>query len=78
MPTAAVPVATIDKHGEVRVSEDEVGVAQERLMPSPTGDARRPQDRDQPEFCGFVALGADGGHHSRAFLRCEDIRHWSV
>jgi hypothetical protein len=44
VPAAAVPEAAVDKDGEALAGKDEVGVAWERLVAAPTGDAGGAKD----------------------------------
>ena len=56
MPGAAVPEAAVHKKRQAQAGEDEIGLAKDRLTPSPAGEAVSAQYFGQRQFRGPVAM----------------------
>ncbi len=59
---AAVPETPINENCQPLAPEHEVRLAGQRLVTAPAGDALRPQNVGQSQFCVAVAAGPDGSH----------------
>ena len=56
VPVAAMPEATVHKHGEALLGEDEVWLPWQWTVPAPAADSMSAKDRRQFQFRAFVAL----------------------
>ena len=70
-----VPETSINKYGETRFRKYEVGLAEDLRISSPTGDVRRPKQRDQSEFRFTISAAPNAQHYRRPLLRCENVSH---
>lgn len=75
MAWTAVPEAAIHKECEPQLSENEIRLAEDLLIPSPAGDVVKAQEFHQGKLGVLVAAPADGRHHLGSFGFGENIRH---
>jgi hypothetical protein len=63
VPTATVPEATIHEHGKPLLAENKIGLAGQRLLPTPARDAVGAENGGEFEFRVFVAVRTNRRHH---------------
>jgi hypothetical protein len=72
---AAVPKAAVNKECQPMVAEDKVGMAQHLLLSPPARYFTVPENRNQLQLRGLIALRPDLGHDLRALLFAEHVSH---
>lgn len=77
-PRAAVPETAVHKDCDFMFGEGKVGLAEDRPLPSPSGDAFRAQEGCKQHLRLLVALPSDAGHDFGAFRPREDVGHRSA
>lgn len=70
-----MPEATVHEHGEALLAENEIRLAGQWLLATPSGDVVCAKNSREFEFCVLVPVRANCRHHKRAFLPAEHIRH---
>ena len=74
----AVPEAAVHENRLFELGEDEVGFAEDRGFPPPSGNAVGFEDADQPQLGVLVARALDARHHIRALRFDPDIGHIKI
>ena len=76
---ASMPEAAVHEYSDFLFPEYEVRFSEQGLFPAPAGDSVQPKKRDQHEFGGLVAVGADARHDLGALGFRKDVCHaWGV
>lgn len=72
---AAVPEATIHEYCDAQFGENEIGFAEDWLIPPPACDVLRAKKPNQRKFRVFVPVRTDAGHDFGTFSLGKDVRH---
>jgi len=70
-----VPEFPVHKHRNSLLGKGEIGLPEERVIPSPTLDCVLAEKGDQFQLSRLVALAPDAGHDLRSLLLGEDVGH---
>jgi len=70
-----VPETAVNENGQLGFGENEVGLAKDWLVPTPTRQATCLQEANQAHFGGPVSRGPNLRHSEGTLFPCENVGH---
>jgi hypothetical protein len=72
---AAMPEATVYKHGKTFGWKDEIGISKCLAPAAPARDCMRTEDINQAQFRGFIVPALDARHNFGPFSNRKHVGH---